>query len=202
MHLTHCKTSIALLFLSSWFLMGFQSCSDVISGGINETKAFSLLKEISVTENIAYSEQGQFIPSLVELESRGYSTDSIKRLNAAKNHTVDGYLYIELINTDAGSVDSNERFAIAAYPAIPGKTGDTGYLLLMDMTKMKFNDEGMGDSKEAIQYWKTKSKHKYEPLTQWPSPEELSQDYDQIHLKTPKEGIEQARMIKELAHPK
>ena len=188
------------LFLLS--LLCFVSACGGIGGSafkkVNATNALAALKLISSTEFYYFTDKDSFTP-LAELVRLGYCDDKnisaiMQALESSGGSTpYNGYLFRELnADTNEKAAGGSGRYALAAYPAEPGKTGDIIYLMLLDMGVPVSEESGRSSGGE-FKLWSASSEKVKAPAS-WPSEAELAAAYTRMD-HTPQEGLRMAGKI-------
>jgi len=188
----------AMIFCAVCAVFGCINSDDILNRSY-EANAFSCLKMIGTAQMVAHTEDGQFMPSIVDIEKKGYGPDrTLKQMVAAGAQAQNrvpfsGYYFADIRKEpDGSSVNNRFRYGLAAYPAKPGK--DTVvFLLLMDMNKAAFREEEGGrTSGEEIQYWTASAADLGALPDRWPTNEELSAKYKRKVLVDPRQGKKNA----------
>jgi hypothetical protein len=197
-----------LLLILACSLMGcyeiFEDSAEFKRG--RETKAMSLLKKYQTAASILQAETGRY-PSLEELYEDG---DYIGIISDAfynawdgldKPEPLGGYLYSS-IDTDAygAPLDRMQYAGLCAYPAEPGKTGDLIICILADprhFEEESIKEYGGVSHGEEWTFYTALYEDIGEPLYNWPSDETLTETFQALKKRSPREGLREAQRLAE-----
>ncbi|PCJ62599.1 MAG: hypothetical protein COA79_03540 [Planctomycetota bacterium] len=189
---------IILLLGGSAFLYTGNHIYKGVTMQSNEVNALSGLKQWQMAVSVAMNEIGQY-PSSEEIfgdDNRFLGMLDEDVANAWDGHSdpipYNGY-YFSSLEEDEDS-ESKFRVGLCAYPVKPGSTGNAMILLLLDDSKMSFDEEtgqpiGRDDS---FQIWRGNFTDYGEPVREWLSKEDLNQYFKRVD-KSVKEGMKEAQ---------
>ena len=185
------------LFLS---LAAFAYLAGCAPGGVGgafsaaqQANIFSTFKQVSTAQFLRLTDRDEFARSLAQLQREGYGTEQMEQAIAAQQtgKSLYGHIFKDITGGEnGGSVDSKSRYGLSA---VPEKSGSgTSFLMLIDATKMKF-DEERGASAGGVEYYKTDSPQS--PIDTWPGSATLAK-WERIRMRSPQEGLNEARSLK------
>lgn len=195
------KTKVILLLLLFTGLSGCNPAGEMLSAvkKANETNAFSVLKMISVSQNIHLMEHEKYAATIHELDKQGYGSEKTMKLLLSALHRssqkapFSGYYFADIEEDESGGpLDTQARYGLTAYPANPGTSGDVMIILLMDSRTARFTEDraGMGDE---VQFWTAPYKKADLPVTRWPSSNEFDKKFSRVKMRSPAEALEEAK---------
>jgi hypothetical protein len=201
------QKTAAIIF--SLLLVLISGCDFGGSGALkkaNETNAFASLKMISSAQNVIVMEDDKYAETIPDIDRRGYGSERTMRQVVAAYHKsanktpYSGYYFADIEEDESGrTLDRRVRYGLTAYPSTPGITGDIMIILLIDRSKVRFNEnhiEGRPDTSDEIQYWVASYKDIGRPVLRWPSEDELNTKFRRIKMKSPSEALQEAEELK------